>query len=209
MLACATVAAAVVSVSGQAPPAPEPSPVRPHRPTYGPTGSIEVLPVQGSVYLLAGGGSNVVVQVGDDAVLVVDTNTAEMGDKMLAAIRGISTAPIRYIVNTSADRDHTGGNAVLAASAGAPVNAFLGQGARVYAHENTYTRLANPPDGSNPAPVALWPTDAFTSPKKTLFVTGEPIEIIHQPAAHSDGDVMVFFRKSDVVAAGDVFVLDG
>ena len=112
-------------------------------------------------------------------------------------------------MNTSADRDHTGGNAVLAASAGAPVNAFLGQGARVYAHENTYTRLANPPDGSNPAPVALWPTDAFTSPKKTLFVTGEPIEIIHQPAAHSDGDVMVFFRKSDVVAAGDVFVLDG
>ena len=86
---------------------------------------------------------------------------------------------------------------------------FCGQGARVYAHERTYTRLANPPDGSNPAPVALWPTDAFTSPKKTLFVTGEPIEIIHQPAAHSDGDVMVFFRKSDVVAAGDVFVLDG
>ena len=210
MLVCAAVAAAAVSVSGQAPRAPEPpAPVRPHRPTYGPSGSIEVLPVQGSVYLLAGGGSNVVVQVGDDAVLVVDTNTAEMGDKMLAAIRSISKAPIRYIVNTSADRDHAGGNAVLAASAGAPVNAFLGQGARVYAHENTYTRLAHPPDGSNPAPVALWPTDAFTSPRKTLFVTGEPIEIIHQPAAHSDGDVMVFFRKSDVVAAGDVFVLDG
>ena len=72
MLVCAAVAAAAVSVSGQAPRAPEPpAPVRPHRPTYGPTGSIEVLPVQGSVYLLAGGGSNVVVQVGDDAVLVV------------------------------------------------------------------------------------------------------------------------------------------
>ena len=101
-----------------------------------------------------------------------------------------------------------GGNEALAASAGAPVNAFLGQGARVYAHERTYLRLANPPDGTNPAPVAWWPTDAFTGAKKTLFVTGEPIEIIHQPAAHTDGDVMVFFRKSDVVAAGDVFVLD-
>jgi glyoxylase-like metal-dependent hydrolase (beta-lactamase superfamily II) len=56
--------------------------------------------------------------------------------------------------------------------------------------------------------VAWWPTDAFGAAKKTLFVTGEPIELLHQPAAHTDGDVMVFFRKSDVVAAGDVFVLD-
>ena len=181
----------------------------PRRPSYGPGGTIEVLPVQGSVYLLAGGGSNVVVQVGDDAVFVVDTNAAAMSDRMLAAIRTISKAPIRYIANTSADLDHVGGNQSLAASAGAPVNAFLQQGARVYAHERTYTRLANPPDGGNPAPVALWPTDAFGAAKKTLFVTGEPIEMIHQPAAHTDGDLIVFFRKSDVVAAGDVFVLDG
>ena len=207
MLACAAVAAAVVSVSGQAPRAPAPRPAAAPA-DLRPTGSIEVLPVQGSVYLLAGGGSNVVVQVGDDAVFVVDSNAAAMSDKMLAAIRTISKAPIRYIVNTSADLDHVGGNQALAASAGAPVNAFLEQGARVYAHERTYTRLANPPDGSNPAPVALWPTDAFAAPKKTLFVTGEPIEILHQPAAHTDGDLMVFFRKSDVVAAGDVFVLN-
>ena len=209
-LAAALVATvAVAAVAGQAPRGPEPAAAhRPHRPSYGPTGTIEVLPVQGSVYLLAGGGSNVVVQVGDDAVFVVDSNTAALSANILAAIRTLSKAPVRYIVNTSADRDHVGGNEVLAASAGAPVNAFLGQGARVYAHERTYLRLANPPGGTNPAPVAWWPTDAFTGAKKTLFVTGEPIEIIHQPAAHTDGDVMVFFRKSDVVAAGDVFVLD-
>ena len=184
---------------------------RPHRPTYGQTGSIEVLPVQGSVYLLAGGGSNVVVQVGDDARASSWTPTRRaMSDKMLAAIRTLSKAadPLH--------RQHRRRSAITSAATrrwrrrpAAPVNAFLQQGARVYAHENTYTRLANPPDGTNPAPVALWPTDAFTGPKKTLFVTGEPIELIHQPAAHTDGDVMVFFRKSDVVAAGDVFVLDG
>ena len=58
-------------------------------------------------------------------------------------------------------------------------------------------------------PTAILPTDAFAAPKKTLFVTGEPVEMIHQPAAHTDGDLIVFFRKSDVVAAGDVFVLNG
>jgi len=185
-----------------------PAAASPRRPTYGSTGAIEVLPVQGSVYLLAGGGSNVVVQVGDDAVFVVDANTAAMSDKVLAAIRSISAAPIRYIVNTSADLDHVGGNAALATSAGSSINAILGQGARVYAHEETFARLANPPGGGQPQPVAVWPTDAFGAARKTMFVTGEPIEILHQPSAHTDGDVAVFFRKSDVIAAGDVFVLD-
>jgi cyclase len=194
--------------TGDALPAPTPATTSPRRPTYGATGSIEVLPIQGSVYLLTGGGSNVVAQVGEDAVFVVDSNAAAMSERMLAAIRTISKAPIRYIVNTSADLDHVEGNQAFAASAGAPVNAFLQQGARVYAHERTYTRLANPPDGGNPAPVALWPTDAFAAAKKTLFVTGEPVELLHQPAAHTDGDLMVFFRKSDVVVAGDVFVLN-
>ena len=186
--------------------APRPSPVRP---TYASRGEIQILPVQGTVYMLAGAGSNVTVQVGPDAVMVVDTNEAAMSDKILAAIRTLSSAPIRYIVNTSGDPDHVGGNAALAKSAEGTVNAILGQGARVYATEKTFTRLANPRDGSAPMPTAILPTDAFSAPKKTLFVTGEPVEMIHQPAAHTDGDLIVFFRKSDVVAAGDVFVLNG
>jgi len=184
-------------------------PIARPRPTYGPTGTIEILPVQGSVYLLAGGGSNVVIQVGDDAVFVVDSGGGVLTEKYLDAIRSISKAPIRYIVNTSADLDHVGGNEQFATSAGSAINAILGQGARVYAHEETYARLANPQDGSAALPVGLWPTDAFAAAKKTLFVTGEPVEIVHQPAAHTDGDVLVFFRKSDVVVAGDVFVLNG
>ena len=187
-----------------------PSPERrPSRPTYASRGEIEVLPVQGSVYLLAGAGSNIIVQVGPDAVMVVDTNEAVMSEKVLAAIRSLSRAPIRYIVSTSGDPDHVGGNEALAKSAEGSVNALLGQGARVYAHENTFSRMANPKDGSPPVRTALLATDAFMAPKKTMFVTGEPVELIHQPAAHTDGDLIVFFRKSDVIAAGDVFVLNG
>jgi glyoxylase-like metal-dependent hydrolase (beta-lactamase superfamily II) len=182
---------------------------RPVRPTYASRGEIQILPVQGSVYMLAGAGSNITVQVGPDAVMVVDSNEAGMSAKVLAAIRTLSQAPIRYIVNTSADLDHVGGNEALARSADGSVNAILAQGARVYAHENTFSRMANPKDGSAPMPTAILPTDAFGAPKKTLFVTGEPVEMIHQPAAHTDGDLIVFFRKSDVVAAGDVFVLNG
>jgi glyoxylase-like metal-dependent hydrolase (beta-lactamase superfamily II) len=165
--------------------------------------------VQGSVYLLAGAGSNIVVNIGPEAVMVVDSNEAAMSPKVLAAIRTLSTAPIRYIVNTSSDPDHVGGNGALATSAGGTVNAILGQGARVYAHENTYVRMANPSDGSAAMPTAILPTDSFTASKRTLFVTGEPVELIHQPSAHTDGDLLVFFRKSDVVAAGDAFVLNG
>ena len=68
--------------------------------------------------------------------------------------------------------------------------------------------MTNPKGGGAPLPSALWPTDSFAAELKTLFVTGEPIELIHQPAAHTDGDLMVFFRKSDVLVAGDVFSTD-
>ncbi|HET9830202.1 MAG TPA: MBL fold metallo-hydrolase, partial [Vicinamibacterales bacterium] len=182
--------------------------VRPYRPTYENTGVVQVLPVQGSVYMIAGAGSNVAVQLGKDALFVVDANEASMSEKILAAIKTISPLPIRYIVDTSADPDHVGGNEKLAKSAGdSTTNAFYDQGARVYSSENAYARMTNPKNGS-PLPAALWPTDSFASSLKTLFVTGEPIELIHQPSAHTDGDVMVFFRKSDVLVSGDIFSTD-
>src|SRR5215831_7776440 len=71
---------------------------------------VHILPVQGNVYMLVGAGSNITVQIGNDGVLVVDTQYAPLSDKILAAIRTLSKGPIRYVVNTTSDPDHTGGN---------------------------------------------------------------------------------------------------
>src|SRR5580765_956459 len=92
---------------------------------------IQVLRVQGNVYMLAGPGGNTIVQAGDAGVLVVDTQTAAVSDKLLAAIRGISPKPIHYIVNTSIAADRIGGNAALAKAGptrpnATPVQAGLG-----------------------------------------------------------------------------------
>jgi glyoxylase-like metal-dependent hydrolase (beta-lactamase superfamily II) len=77
--------------------------------------------------------------------------------------------------------------------------------AQIYAHEAALKRLSG---GGASAPVASWPSDTFFTAKHTLYFNGDPIELLHQPAAHTDGDIMVWFRKNDVIAAGDVFTPD-
>src|SRR5262245_54072427 len=75
---------------------------------------VGVLHVQGNVYLLYGAGANIAMQVGDQAVVLVDSGPIEFSDDIRAAIRTISNKPIGYIINTSSDADHTGGNENLA-----------------------------------------------------------------------------------------------
>jgi len=176
-------------------------------------GGIEVLKVQGNVYLLTGAGSNVTVQVGDTGVLVVDTGVAERADQMVAAIRTLSDKPIQYIVNTHMHPDHTGGNDTVRKAGltyvGANVTGNLrdaGVGAQVYAHDNVLLRMSAPTGQRADVPFGSWPTETYRSGRKQLFFNGEGVEVIHQPAAHTDGDSLVFFRRSDVVATGDIFV---
>ncbi|MCU1335170.1 MAG: hypothetical protein JWO19_751, partial [Bryobacterales bacterium] len=171
-------------------------------------GEIHVLPVQGNVYMLVGGGGNTTVQVGKDGVLVVNTKLAVHADKTLAAIRQISDKPIRYVLNTSADPDQTGGNEKVAAAGStitggnvAGVNA--GFPATMVAHEKVAARMSEAG-----APPAAWPMDTYFTDSKDLFVNGEAVQMFHQPAAHSDGDSLIFFRRSDVVSTGDIFVPD-
>ena len=173
---------------------------------------IDTLKVRDNIYMLVGSGGNITVQVGDEGILLVDTQYAPLSDKILAAIRAISPKPIYYIVNTHHHGDHTGGNVNLRAagttvSGGNMAGAIRdsGVGAAIIAHENVLLRLSS--DKSAQAlPSGGWPTSTFFGSKKELFFNGEGIEIIHLPAAHTDGDSIVFFRRSDVISAGDVFL---
>src|SRR5262252_2787259 len=177
----------------------------------GAAGDVHLLPVQGNVSMLVTSAGNVTVQIGDQGVLVVDTSVAEASDGIVAAIRRLTDKPIRYIINTHAHADHTGGNANIA-RAGATVGggtigaAFTPSGASILAHENVLTRMSAPTGSASPTPTDAWPTNTYFGERKELFFNGEAIEILHQPAAHTDGDSLVFFRRSDVVSAGDLFL---
>jgi cyclase len=174
---------------------------------------IQTLKVQGNVYLLTGAGGNIAVQVGDAGVLVVDTGLAETGDKVVAAIKKLSDKPIQYIINTHVHPDHTGGNDAVRKAGltyvGANITGNLtdaGVGAQIYAHDNVLKRMSAPTGARASTPFGSWPTETYLTDRKQMFFNSEPIEIIHQPAAHTDGDSLVFFRRSDVVATGDIFV---
>ncbi len=183
----------------------------------GSAADLEILPVQGNVYLLAGAGPNITVQVGNSGVLVVDTPVAAMTAQAVAAIKKLSEKPVRYIINTSVDADHVGGNESLARLFGSATTVSVvntpGQSATqtvaILAHQKVLDRMSVA-DGSRGAwPSIAWPTDTFVGGEKELFFNGEGIQILHQPAAHSDGDSIVYFRRSDVVTAGDLLNTDG
>jgi cyclase len=173
---------------------------------------VHVLPVQGNVYMLVGAGGNITLQIGNEGVLLVDTGLAPISDKVIAAIRKISDEPIRYIINTHIHRDHTGGNEAIAklgsTIAGGNVVGNIGEsassGATVIGFQSILERMsaANSKDA---VPEGAWPTDTYTTPEKNIFFNGEAVQIFHQPAAHTDGDSIIFFRRSDVVSTGDIF----
>jgi cyclase len=175
---------------------------------------LEVLQLRPNFYMIAGAGANIGFQVGTDGVVVVDTGSAASADAVVAAIKKVTAQPIRYIINTSSDADHVGGNAAVAkagqtlftGNGGAGIGAdFLGGGASILSVEQVLTRMSAA-NGPSPRPaLAAWPTETFNQPRKYMYLNGEGIEVFHQAAAHTDGDAIVFFRRSDVVVAGDTF----
>jgi cyclase len=180
-------------------------------------GDLEVIQLRPNFFMIAGAGGNIAVQVGEDGVLMADTGLTSRAEAVLAAIKKISPAPIRYIANTSADPDHVGGNEAVA-NAGQTLfggwttgnaGTFGRAGASIVATEKVLHRMSNPDDGGSPYPDVAWPTEAFYLPRKYMFFNGEAVEFLHQPAAHTDGDSVVFFRRSDVLVTGDILDLRG
>jgi glyoxylase-like metal-dependent hydrolase (beta-lactamase superfamily II) len=156
--------------------------------------------------------------MGPQGVLLVDTMTTADAPAVLEAVRARAGArPIRYIINTHAHPDFTGGNAALAAAGSQLVAGnFAGQvGQRavegavpqafVVAHENVLNAMSAPTGSAPAAPFAAWPTETFFQAERTMYFNGEGIQIAHVPKASTDGDVLVFFRSSDVIATGDIY----
>jgi cyclase len=182
------------------------------RPQPRPAGgqAFETIEIRPHVYVIFGAGSNVVMHAGEDGVVLVDSGSAAMAEQVIAEVRKVTSEPIRLIINTSADADHVGGNERLAAE-GSTINpnAFNAgaQNAAVLAHENVLNRLSAPTGQQSPFPIGVWPTETYIARFKSMYLNDEGIQVIHQPAAHSDGDSIVFFRRADVIATGDIFDL--
>jgi glyoxylase-like metal-dependent hydrolase (beta-lactamase superfamily II) len=178
---------------------------------------INVLPVQGNVYMLVGATGNIAVQAGNDGVLLVDTGSAQTAEQVLATIKQLAkpltNKPLRYIINTHFHPDHTGGND-KARAAGATITGGnvagniqdAAEGAAIYSHENVMRRMSAPTGGKAPTPSGAWPTDTYFGEEQELFFNGEAIQMFHPKSAHTDGDSIVFFRRSDVVSTGDIFM---
>src|SRR6185369_13614308 len=151
-----------------------------------------------------GPGGNTTVMAGDSGVLVVDTQTAAVSDKLFAAIRSVSPKAIHYIINTNGRADSVGGNAALAKVGptrpnASPLQAGLGGEVdgktSIVAHENALNRLIASPS----VPPESWPTETYFGDEKEIFFNGEAVMVLHDAGAQTDGDSIVFFRRSDVI----------
>jgi len=178
-----------------------------------PPSTAEAVKVQGNVYLIVGAGGNVLVQTGEQGTLMVDTGAEAAKEKMLSALEKLTPEPVRWVLNTSADPDHVGGNVAVANFAGSARHVALtntpfgtaSQVAEFIATEAVLNRMSAM-KGKQPAyPADAWPTETYANEKDEVFFNGEAVEMLHAPAAHTDGDSLVYFRRSDVLAVGGLF----
>jgi glyoxylase-like metal-dependent hydrolase (beta-lactamase superfamily II) len=173
--------------------------------------AVQALPVQGNVAMLIGPGSNIAVQTGPDGVLLVDTQFGPAAAAVFDAVRRLSQEPIHTIINTHFHPDHTGATGALVKMRGAGPQAV-----RVMAHDNVLVRMQRAATAGGESAAALRVNQAivvpvtspYFMPSRDFFLNGEAVFLHHVPAAHTDGDTIVHFRKSDVVVTGDVFTPD-
>jgi glyoxylase-like metal-dependent hydrolase (beta-lactamase superfamily II) len=166
-------------------------------------GPVSVLSVRPDVAMLTVDGINLAINYGEDGIIVVDSGAVGSTEKILEAIRQESAAHIRYVVNTSADKDRTGGNDGIANAGQAFTTGTLGNAAQVIAHKNALFQMLAEPGQSHTA--AALPSEIFTRKYRNSYLNGQAIQVIYVPRAHTDGDVVVFMRGSDVVVTGAIY----
>jgi len=161
---------------------------------------IKTTHVAGNVYMLVGAGGNIGVSVGPDGILIVDDQFAPLADKIRAALHHLNSGKLKFILNTHWHGDHTGGNKVFSTET------------PILAHTNVRKRLMEGVKRGNrtmpPAPKEAWPVITFDDSVPVHF-NNEEIKAIPFPPRHTDGDVIVFFTKSNVVHMGDDFFSGG
>ena len=176
-------------------------------------GGLDVVKVRKSFYMIAGAGGNIGAQIGSDGVVLVNSGAAATSDKVVAALKKLTDLPIRYIINVDAGADFVGGNEKLSRAGytiftnalgnAAAVQAMTnGGGASILSHDSVLRRMSG--SAREAYPSGALPTEAFFTPRKALRMNDEGIEVLYQPAAHSNADSFVLFRASDVVVTGDV-----
>jgi cyclase len=152
-----------------------------------------------TLYMLVGAGGNIALSAGDDATFIVDDQFAPLVPKIKAAVAAVARKPVQFVLNTHYHFDHTGGN-----------EAFGKEGALIVAHDNVRRRM------STDQVLALFNETQKASPKAalpvvtvgsdvTFHINGEEVHAFHVPRAHTDGDLIVHFRRADVVHMGDIY----
>jgi glyoxylase-like metal-dependent hydrolase (beta-lactamase superfamily II) len=173
---------------------------------------LDVVKVRKNFYMIAGAGGNIGVQIGSDGIVLVHAGTAAASDQVLAALRKLTDLPIRYIINADAGVEFVGGNEKLSRAGYTIFTNALGNpaavaamtnggGASILSHDSVLRRMSS---AKPPFPSAAMPNEAFFTQRKAIRMNDEGIEILYQPAAHSNADSFVLFRASDVVVTGDV-----
>ena len=176
---------------------------------------LRVYPVQGAVSVIAGDGGNITVQNGKDGTLLVDTGLAQNAGRLVSEVQARFKGSVMWIINTHVHPDHVGGNEAFAkADASKPVN-FLGarldgsQPLKIIAQSNLLARLVSDTgEGARLSDVAL-PRDEYATPFKDMRFNDEAVVMHHEPKAHTDGDTLVYFQRSDVISTGDLFTPGG
>lgn len=151
---------------------------------------IETQQLSDNVYMLSGQGGNIGVCIGEQGVFMIDDQFARLTPKILNAIKTLSDKSIQYLINTHYHGDHTGGNENIAE-----------QGAKIIAHDNVYKRLS---ESTPAAPKKALPVISFND-KLQLHINGEDVIVFHVENAHTDGDALLYFTKSNVLHTGDTF----